>query len=100
MISPTKRGMCVEYLAITAFIEAGWEVFHNASSDGPADFVVWDGNNTYLIDAKKLTKYVRGDGTPTYRAGKSSHPDVLVLGWHQDGWFWLSELPQALKGVL
>ena len=100
MISPSKRGMSVEYRAIVAFTQAGFEVFHNAHSDGPADLIVWDRENLFLIDTKTATKYVRADGTVTYSTNKNYHPDVLVLGWHEDGWFWASDVPEALKGVL
>ena len=101
MISPTKRGMCVEYKAIVAFTEAGFEVFHNANADGPVDLVVWDGKNTYLIDTKKLNKYIRRDGSSSYSGDtRNKNPHVYYLGWHEDGWIWLSEPPEALKGVL
>jgi len=101
MISPSKRGVCVEYKAACLFIEAGFEVFLNASPDGPVDLVVWDGANTYLIDCKTLTKYLRKDGSVSYNAEKNKHPHVHYLGYHPDCWLWLSQnVPQPLKEVI
>ena len=46
MISPVKRGMCVEYEAVILFTKAGFEVFNNANADGPADIRIWNGEKT------------------------------------------------------
>ena len=101
MISPTKRGMCVEYEAIIAFTKAGFEVFHNANADGPADLVIWDGTNTYLIDCKKTQEVVRANGVGyTNYNRKTKHADVHILGRCGDAWIWLSEPPEGLKDVL
>ena len=101
MISPTKRGMCVEYEAIILFTKAGFEVFHNANPDGPADLIVWDGENTYPIDCKKTTKYIKKDGSPGYcYNSRNPHPNVYYLGWNEDGWIWLSEPPEGLREVI
>jgi len=101
MISPTKRGMCVEYLAIVAFTRAGFEVFHNANADGPADLIVWDGEDTYLIDTKKTQQVARANGVGyTNFNRRKKHPHVHILGLCGDDWIWLSDPPEALKEVL
>ena len=101
MISPVKRGMCVEYEAVILFTKAGFEVFHNANADGPADLVVWDGTNTYLIDCKKTQMVAGANGTRyTNFNRKNHHPDVHILGSCEDAWIWLSEPPEGLVDVL
>jgi len=93
--------MCVEYLAIVAFTQAGWEVFHNASPDGPADLVVWDGENTYLIDTKKTKKYVNKTGGIYYRKQESLFVEgVHYLGHDGNEFVWLSEPPEALSNAI
>ena len=101
MISTAKRGCAVEYKACLAFLEAGFEVFPNMAPDGAADLIVWDKEQAYPIDTKKLTKYTKKDGSVAYSAHSvNKHSNVYYLGWHEDGWIWLSEPPEALKGVL
>ena len=102
MISPSKRGRVVELKAETLFLEAGYEVFTNVSPDGPADLVIWDGNNCYLIDTKKCQKKLLADGSIgwTNNTMKGRHPDVLVLGHCEGDWIWLSEPPEALSNVI
>lgn len=100
MISCSKRGASVEHKAVSLFIDAGFEVFLNAAPDGPADLVVWDGENTYLVDTKKLTRYVRKDGTTGHNRPTQTNGGVYHLGWcSYDGWIWLSEPPEALSNV-
>ena len=100
MISPSKRGSCVEYKAVVLFTEAGFEVFKNAHPDGPADLVVWDGENFYPVDLKKVSRYVRADGSVGYSGGANRAEGVSILGYcHQDGWMWLQEPPEALLNL-
>ena len=101
MLSPSKRGTCVEYEAILLFTRAGFEVFHNAHPDGPIDIVVWDGKNTYLIDTKKVRPYLKKDGTFSYVWDSTKTIDgIHYLGRYEDGWIWLSEAPEALLNVI
>ena len=101
MISPSKRGTCVEYEAILLFTRAGFEVFSNAHPDGPVDLVVWDGKNTYLIDTKKIQPYVNKHGIKTYNWDKkNASPDIHYLGNSGSEWIWLSEAPEALSSVI
>ena len=102
MISPAKRGRVVELLAEAMFLAAGFEVFTNVSADGPADLVIWDGENTYLIDTKKCQKRIQADGTIAWTNNtlKGRHPDVLVLGHCEGDWIWLSEVPEALSSII
>lgn len=102
MLSPTKRGCAVEYRAALLFLEAGFEVFPNISADGPADLIVWDGDTAYPIDTKKLTVYVRADGSKGYSGNyskKTRVPNVHYLGWSEDGWMWLYTPPERLLEV-
>ena len=104
-LSCSKRGCVVEYKAALIFLEAGFEVFPNMAPDGPADFIVWDGITAYPIDTKKVSRYLKLDGTTSY-AGKPSkskaHENVYYLGWcEHDGFMWLSEeVPEALCNVI
>ena len=101
-LSCSKRGCVVEYKAALVFLEAGFEVFPNMAPDGPADFIVWDGVMAYPIDTKKLTRYIKADGTAGYSSGSKNHPNVFYLGWCQhDGFMWLSsKVPEALLNVI
>lgn len=101
-LSCSKRGCVVEYKAALVFLEAGFEVFPNMAPDGPADFIVWDGITAYPIDTKKVSRYVRKDGTVSYSADIKGHQNVYYLGWCQhDGFMWLSsEVPDALLNVI
>jgi hypothetical protein len=102
-LSCSKRGCVVEYKAAAVFLEAGFEVFMNMAPDGPADFIVWDGINAYPIDTKKLTRYLKADGTFGYsKYSNNQKPGVYYLGWCQhDGFMWLSsEVPEALFNVI
>jgi hypothetical protein len=102
-LSCSKRGCVVEYKAANIFLEAGFEVFMNMAPDGPADFIVWDGQTAYPIDTKKLSRYMRKDGTASYSGSKvNQHPNVYYLGWCQhDGFTWLShKVPEALLNAI
>lgn len=103
MISTSKRGVCVEYKAATLFLESGFEVFINASPDGPADLVVWDGIQTYLIDTKKIAKRVNADGSISYQNNPSQakrFPGVIYLGYCDGEWIWLSDIPVSLSSAI
>ena len=64
MISTSKTGAIGEHVAAAWFMEKGFEVFLNASSDGPADLVLWDGSKTLLVDIKTMTSpYMKKDGS-------------------------------------
>jgi hypothetical protein len=99
MISCSKRGVCIEYLAVNLFLEAGFEVFVNAAPDGPADLMVWDGTNAYPIDTKKVNKYIHVNGSGCgYSYSKSTFkPGVIYLGYCNGEWIWLSDVPQSLS---
>lgn len=103
-ISCSKRGCVVEYKAALAFLEAGFEVFPNMAPDGPADFIVWDGVTAYPIDTKKVSRYLRVDGSASYSgvASGKRHPNVYYLGWcEHDGFIWISkEVPETLLNVI
>lgn len=100
MISPSKRGVLVEREAESLFLKAGFEVFSNVSPDGPADFVVWDGEVFYPIDTKKVSIYTRTDGTLWYNVNrKTFKSDVHYLGHAGDHWIWLTEPPKVIKDV-
>ena len=104
MISPTKRGAIVEHKATILFLDAGFEVFTNAAPDGPADIIVWDRQNFYAIDTKKVTKSLRKDGSVYYnwcnpKNTKPSDTPVYYLGNAGDEWVWLTEPPAALEDV-
>jgi len=104
-LSCSKRGCVVEYKAALVFLEAGFEVFPNMAPDGPADFIVWDGETAYPIDTKKLGRRINADGTVGYTNKPSTtkaHPNVYYLGWcEHDGFVWISqEVPEALSNVI
>ena len=100
-MNTSQRGRVVELKAITLFMEAGFEVFANAAPVGPADLMVWDGETAYPIDTKKLTRYVRQNGSVGYSWSQKTCVDgVYYLGWcAEDGWMWLSEPPEGLLNV-
>lgn len=99
MANAAKKGTINELLAATKFVEAGFEVFHNISPNGPADLVVWDLNNTYLIDVKTLQSYstkaekvvVNGIPKPNKRT-----PGVLYLGFLGSQIIWGTKPPKPL----
>ena len=104
-LSCSKKGCVVEYKAALLFLEAGLEVFPNMAPDGTVDFIVWDGITAYPIDTKKISRYLKADGTASYSNKPSSnkiHPHVYYLGWcEHDGFMWLSqEVPEALSNVV
>ena len=69
-LSCSKRGCVVEYKAALVFLEAGFEVFPNMAPDGPADFIVWDGETAYPIDTKYVleTYFPKWKGAIPYSA--------------------------------
>jgi hypothetical protein len=102
MISTSKRGVSVEYQAVTLFLEAGFEVFINAAPDGPADLVVWDGTSSYFIDTK-LCQKIQG-ATGWYLQNKppaaKQVANVIYLGKAGSEWFWLTPPPIELSTQL
>ena len=97
MISPGKRGRLIEQKAEILFLEAGFEVFTNCTPDGPADFIVWDGSTCFPIDTKKLSEYVRKDGTVGFSIPLNQVDGVHYLGHYSQGWVWLNEVPDQLN---
>ena len=98
-ISTSKRGVSVEYQAVVLFLQAGFEVFINAAPDGPADLVIWDGNNTYFIDTKLCQKVQGASGW--YLNNKPSIAkqiaNIIYLGKANEEWFWLTTPPSELS---
>lgn len=105
-ISCAKRGTVVEHMAKIEYLKAGFEVFTNIVQTGPVDLIVWDGVTSYPIDTKKVTKYIKADGTAKYHYGMASdkrNPSIYYLGFcEEDGcWVWLCEdlheIPDPLR---
>ena len=97
-LSKSKKGRLIETKAEILFLEAGFEVFTNIAPDGPADLVVWDGQTCYPIDTKKLSEFVRADGSIGYSSKYPQVENVFYLGYYSQGWVWLSDgIPEALN---
>lgn len=92
-----KKGAVSELLAVNYFLSQGFEVFRNIASSGPADLVVWSPrtNETFFVDVKTATRYVKIDGTVRYNYGECQRKphrfvkyllvhDGVVIGFADD----------------
>lgn len=71
--SPARRGDVAEHVAVAYLLEKGFEVFHNASSVGPADLLAMDSTGSITMYDVKRAHVVGGI---VYPSKHSSKPDV------------------------
>ena len=68
MKSTSRLGDINEYVAISYYLELGFEVFHNVSSVGPADIVLMDTNGNLLaVDVKAAIHNPKTDHISLYQ---------------------------------